>query len=1101
MVRRSSLAVWLVAGVTAVAGVGAAKKGASEKPAEPASRLNETLLKGLRLRGIGPALMSGRIADIAIDSEDQSTWYVAVGSGGVWKTENAGTTWIPVFDGQTSYSIGCVTVDPNDPETIWVGTGENVSGRHVGYGDGVYKSVDGGNSWKNVGLGASEHIGKILVDPRDSRVILVAAEGPLWAAGGERGVYRSADGGATWKAVLEVDENTGATDIEYDPRDPDVVYAATYERRRHIWSLLAGGPGSGIWKSEDAGLTWRKLTGGLPSGDLGKIGLAVSPVDPDYIYATIEASEDERGFYRSTNRGETWEKRSSYLSNGTGPHYYQEIYASPHERDRVYQMDVWMHVSDDGGESFAQIGERNKHSDNHALAFDLKDPDYLLAGSDGGLYETFDHGGTWKYLANLPVTQFYKICVDNETPVYNVIGGAQDNGTQLGPSRTLSLHGIRNRDWIVPLGADGYACAADPDDPNTLYAEWQRGSLVRWDKGSGERVSIQPQPGLGDEPERWNWDAPVIVSPHSSSRLYFGSQRLWRSDDRGDSWRPVSGDLTRGRNRYEMKIGDRVRGLSELYDNTAMSWYATLTAVSESPLVEGLLYAGSDDGLIHVSEDSGGTWRKVERPAGVPGLAFVQEIKASVNDPETVYAVFGNHKLGDFKPYLVRSLDRGRTWGSVAGDLPDRHILWSIVEDHVNPDLLFVGTEFGIFATVDGGVRWTRLAGGVPTIAFRDLEIQRRESDLIGGTFGRGFYILDDYSALRTVDEDTLRKEAILFPVRDAWWYVPANTMATRGIAYQGTGHYLAENPPYGAVFTYYLRDDVKTAKELRAEQEKELREQGSDAVFPGWEVLRAEGLEHDAAVVMTVRDRHGTVVRRLTGPAQSGLHRVAWDLHYPSVDPIDIEAPRELAPWASPPMGPLAVPGRYSVELGLLSGTELRRLAEPRDFELKELENRSLPGQDPAASLAFARDASDLSRRVDGAAEELEKAERMVKYLEKALVETPAAELTILQQIRAFERGLADVRLRLLGDRVRSRYREPSKLSVRRRADLAASGVANSRYGPTGTQRELLETATAEFAEVGPRLKKLLEDDLPRIEAALEEAGAPWTPGRRLPE
>ena len=1115
MVRRMSVpvsvsvSVWAVAGVLAVAGAEAARNRAEVRPEEPESRLDQTLLSGLRLRGIGPALMSGRISDIAIHPRDQSTWYVAVGSGGVWKTENAGTTWTPVFDGEGSYSIGCVTVDPRHPEVVWVGTGENVSGRHVGYGDGLYKSIDGGKSWENVGLATSEHIGKVLVDPRDSRVILVAAEGPLWAAGGDRGVYRSADGGATWDAVLSVDENTGATDLEYDPGNPDIVYAATYERRRHIWSLLAGGPGSGIWKSEDAGLTWRELTSGLPSGDMGKIGLAVSPLDPATVYATIEAVEEERGFYRSTNGGETWEKRSSYVSGGTGPHYYQEIYASPHRRDRIYQMDVWIHVSNDGGKSFAELGERNKHSDNHALAFDPHDPEYLLAGSDGGLYETFDHGESWKYVANLPVTQFYKICVDNETPVYNVIGGTQDNGTQLGPSRTLSVHGIRNRDWVVPLGADGYACAVDPENSDIVYAEWQRGSLVRWDKTSGEAVFIQPQPGLGEEPERWNWDAPIILSPHSSSRLYFGSQRLWRSDDRGDSWRPVSGDLTRGRNRYEMDIGGRVRGLSELYDNTAMSWYSTLTAVAESPLVEGLLYVGSDDGLIQISEDGGGSWRRVERPAGVPELAFVQEITASVNEPDTVYAVFGNHKLGDFNPYLVKSSDRGRTWRSVAGDLPDRHIVWSMVEDHEDPDLLFVGTEFGIFVTLDGGTKWTKLDGGVPTIAFRDLEIQRRESDLVGGTFGRGFYILDDYSPLRTMNQESLEKEAVLFPVRDGSWYLPANTMATRGRAYQGSGYYLAENPPYGVVFTYYLREEPKSAAERRGDEEKKSREQARDVPFPGWEALRDEALEHDPAIVLTVRNASGDIVRRLTGSAESGLQRISWDLHYPPVDPVDISPPPEPAPWASPPAGPLALPGSYSVELALIggasgasgtSGARLRSLAEPQSFELVALDNRSLPGQPAAANLEYARRAAELNRRVDGAAVELESGENKLEYLEKAFLETPGADLIILEQIRDLERGLAEVRVRLLGDPVRSRYREPSVPSIRQRARLAASGIADSRYGPTGTQRESLDVGAGEFAEVGARLKRLLEEDLPAVEAALEEAGAPWTPGRRLP-
>ncbi|MCK4932229.1 MAG: glycosyl hydrolase, partial [Candidatus Aminicenantes bacterium] len=455
---------------------------------EKSTLMNAETFSGLKLRNIGPALMSGRISDIAIHPEDQSIWYVAVGSGSVWKTVNAGTTWTTIFDEQPSYSIGCVTIDPNNPDVIWVGTGENVSGRHVGWGDGVYKSLNGGKTWSNMGLKESEHISKILVNPCDSNIVYVAAEGPLWSAGGERGLYKSEDGGKTWNISLEISKDTGVTDVEMDPTDPNILYAAAYQRRRSVAAFMSGGPESGIYKSEDAGKTWRKLAVGLPKGDTGKIGLAVSPIKPSVVYATIEADRDQKGFYRSTNRGESWEKRSSYTSGGTGPHYYQEIYASPHQFDRVYQMDVWMHVSSDGGNTFNPIGEAHKHSDNHALAFDPKNPNYLLSGCDGGLYETWDHGKTWKYFANLPLTQYYKMCLDNDLPFYNVHGGTQDNSSQLGPSRTLNQNGILNSDWIITTGADGYACAIDPEDPNIIYAEWQNGNIMRYDKRSGERV-------------------------------------------------------------------------------------------------------------------------------------------------------------------------------------------------------------------------------------------------------------------------------------------------------------------------------------------------------------------------------------------------------------------------------------------------------------------------------------------------------------------------------------------------------------------------------------------------------------------------------------
>ena len=577
-------------------------------PAQDDTSLSQ-VVSNLKLRGIGPAFMGGRIADIAVSPTDRSTWYVAAGSGNLWKTTNSGITWTPVFDDQPSYSIGCVSIDPNNPETVWVGTGENVSGRHVAWGDGVYRSLDGGNSWKQMGLETSEHIGKILIDPRNSNTILVAAEGPLWASGGERGVFRTEDGGETWEQVLTIDENTGATDLEFDPTNPDVVYAAAYQRRRHIWALLGGGPQSGIYKSTDNGVTWREVTSGLPKGDMGKIGLAVTPADPNLVYATIEANDSEKGFYRSTDKGESWEKRNNYISGGTGPHYYQEIEASPTNPDLVYQMDVFLHVTRDGGATFDYLTTgHDKHSDNHAMWIDPDNGKHLIAGTDAGLYETYDEGRTWRHFPNLPISQFYKLGLDNSEPFYNIAGGAQDLGTLIGPSRTLNAEGVRNQDWYVPLGADGYSSHFDPEEPHIAYMEFQQGVLHRLDRRSEEVINIQPQAAPGDDPERWNWDSPMLISPHNNKRLYFCSQRVWRSEDRGDSWTAISEDLTTNTNRYELDFMGRVWSVDDLYDNGAMSKYATITCISESPVAEGVLYTGSDDGLLHVTSDGGQSW-------------------------------------------------------------------------------------------------------------------------------------------------------------------------------------------------------------------------------------------------------------------------------------------------------------------------------------------------------------------------------------------------------------------------------------------------------------------------------------------------------------
>ena len=735
MRKPAVIAILLLA--AASAGSAAEKAKAAAPPAPPA-RLGSDTLAGLAFRNIGPGLMSGRISDLAIHPANRALWYAAVGSGGVWKTANAGTTWTPIFDGQGAYSIGCLALDPRNPDIVWVGTGENVSGRHVGYGDGVYKSLNGGKTWTNMGLAKSEHIARILVDPRDSNVVYVAAEGPLWSAGGERGLYKTSDGGQTWTAVLTVSKDTGIASAEFDPSNPDVLYAAAYERRRSVAAFMGGGPESGIHKSEDAGKTWRRLTVGLPKGDMGKIGLAVSPIDPRVVYATIEAAEEDRGFYRSADRGESWEKRNSFISGGTGPHYYQEIIADPNRFDRIYQMDFFMRVTDDGGRTWRRVSARHKHSDDHALAFIPGDPNYLLNGSDGGVYESRDGGETWRFFDNLPVTQFYKLALDNALPFYNVHGGTQDNGSQHGPARTLNAHGIGNADWTITFGADGYACAIDPTDPNIIYLEWQEGNLLRYDLKSHEPVYISPRPEPGDPPLRFNWDAPVVVSPHAATRLYYAGQFVWRSEDRGDSWTRISPDLTRNVFRLDKPILGKTWGVDALWDHGAMSKFSTITTLSESPLVAGLLYAGTDDGLIQVTEDGGRTWRRIEKLPGVPDAFFVNELKASKHDPDTVFAAVDNHKSGEYKPRLFRSDDRGRTWISISGDLPDRTLVWSVVQDREKKNLLFAGTEFGIYATLDGGKRWLKLSGGVPTISFRDLEIHDRERRSRGGVVRPG---------------------------------------------------------------------------------------------------------------------------------------------------------------------------------------------------------------------------------------------------------------------------------------------------------------------------------------------------------------------------
>ncbi len=1054
----------------------------------------------LKLRGIGPALLSGRIADVAVNPRDRSVWYVAAGSGGVWKTVNAGTTWTPIFDDQPSYSIGEITLDPSNPEVVWVGTGENVSGRHVGWGDGVYRSRDGGRTWQPMGLAKSEHIGRILVHPKNGNVVLVAAEGPLWAPGGERGVYRSQDGGATWTGVLQIDENTGVTDLEFDPSNPDIVYAAAYQRRRHVWGFLGGGPQSGIYKSVDGGISWRRLATGLPKGDAGRIGLAVTAADPNLVYATIEADEKERGFYRSRDRGESWEKRNSYISGGTGPHYYQEIEASQTDPNLVYQMDVFLHVTRDGGAKFDYLETgHDKHSDNHALWIDPDNGRHLLVGTDAGVYESFDEGSAWRHFRNLPLSQFYKVSLSNTVPFYQVLGGAQDAGTQHGPSRTMNRDGIRNQDWYVPFGADGYGVAIDPRDDNLLYLMSQEGNLYRKDRRSDEGLDIRPIPALGDPPERWNWDSPLLLSPHNPDRIYFGSQRLWRSEDRGSSWTPISGDLTLGGNRYEQRFMGRVWSVDALHDNGAMSKYATVTAVTESPLQAGVLLVGTDDGVIQVSNDSGRSWKTGGPLPALPPLSFVNDVEASLYDAKTFYVMADAHKIGDFSPYVFETTDGGRTWRSIAGDLPKGALVWSFQQDHIKPDLMFVGTEAGIYFSVNRGTNWVKLSGGVPRISFRDLKIHRRDSDLVGASFGRGFYILDDYSALRDFGGATFSEDARLFPVRDAWWFVPSQPGQAPGRPEAGSDDFTAANPPMGALLTYFLREAPTTERERRETAERALRDAGKDAPFPGFDRLRAEALETSPKVMIRITDATGLPILWVEGAKEAGLHRVNWDLRGPAPDPVEFAEPSFRAPWDPPSVGPLAAPGRYTAELFVVSAAGARRLGAPQSFDVKPVPN-AVPGTDYVAVAAFQAKAAELMRKISGASAELDRVGERLRYLRAALTQAPRANPALSGRMDAVAQSLAALAVELRGDRARRRLDLSTAPSIQDRVGGVIGGHWETRQTPTATQRSQIELATTQFAAVSRALTQLIDGDLAKIEAELEAAGAPWTPGRRVP-
>lgn len=1066
----------------------------TEKPEYP---FKGASFGALKFRSIGPAFASGRIADFAVNPNNFSEWYVGVAMGNVWKTTNNGTTFTPVFENYGAYSIGCVRIDPTNTNVVWIGTGENNHQRAIGYGDGVYKSVDGGKSWKNMGLKNSRQIGDIVIDPKNPNVVFAAAEGSIWGPGGERGLYKSVDGGNTWKRTLYISEETGVNNIVMDPRNNGILYASSEQRRRHVHTKIGGGPETALYKSTDNGETWVKLTSGLPSEHMGGMGLAISPQNPDVVYAIIEAAKGAGGFFRSTDRGESWSKMSDYASSGQ---YYNEIYCDPVTFDKLYSVETVSKYTLDGGKTWLNLGLDKRHVDDHALWINPNDPKHFLIGGDGGVYITYDAGATYRQVPNLPVTQFYRVAVDNSEPFYWVFGGTQDNNSFGGPNRNLA-GGVTSGEWVVTVGGDGFFQAIDPTDPNIVYSEYQYGNIYRYDKKSGERLYIKPTPRKDELTYKWNWNSPFFISKHKATRLYMAANKVFRTDNRGQAWKVISDDLTAQLDRTNTwKVMGKHWSIDAVAKDISTSPFGTIVSLEESPLAEGLLYAGTDDGLIQISENAhtdNPTWTKISTFPGVPANTYVSDILASKHDANVVFASFSNMLRDDFKPYLLKSTDKGKTWVSITTGLPENGSVHTIVQDHKNPNLLFCGTEFGVFASIDGGAKWFALKNGIPTIAVYDMTIQERENDLVVATFGRGFYILDDYTPLRDVSEELYGKDAHLFPVRDALIYVMNDDKYG-----QGATLYMGSNPEYGATFTYFLKDVPKTKKQLRAEKEKELFEKGEKIAEPTLAELEAESKELSPYLVFTITDNKGNVVRRITTSASKGLNRLNWDLTYPNnQSPVRLDKDK-FNPTQKQRGGFMVMPGKYRVSFGMVVNDTFKPLSGEVEFNAKALNNVTLPAENRQDLVDFYTLASEMSRVVSGTNEYLNELMKKVAALKQASLATPGLPLDILTRLNEVETKLNEFSVKINGYEAKASYEElpPHIQSIYTRLYNVLLPHFESTSGLTALQTENLNILKAEFAPIYAEIKKLGETTIPQLEKEVEAGKGPYTPGR-LPD
>ncbi len=1002
----------LLAGLLALSVPGAdAAPATSSKTAEASEIDADLLLTAMAPRSVGPAGMSGRIAAVDAVEADPDVIWVGAATGGVWKSVDGALTWTPVFDDQPVASIGALAIDQSNPNIVWVGTGEANLRNSISIGDGIYRTLDGGKTWSHLGLEKTERIHRIVLHPSNPDVAWVAAVGGAWSDNPERGVYKTEDGGKTWSRVLHVNEMSGASDLVIDPANPNHLIASIWQFRRWPWSFKSGGPGSGLYSTWDGGRTWKKATpeDGLPAGEIGRIGLAFSRSNPEIVYAMVEASPS--ALLRSADGGKSWATVNSRWDVNPRPFYFCDIRVDPRWPNRVYSLDYDVRVSDDGGKSFTQaINGRVIHGDFHALWINPNNPEHLISAGDGGLGISYDRGKTNRAVGNLPVGQFYHVAVDNDVP-YNVYGGMQDNSSWRGPSSSWSAGGVRNHNWYGVGFGDGFETLPDQTDSMTGYSQWQGGNLLRWDLRTSEIRAVKPAPPEGVK-LRLNWNAGLATDPHTPGTVYLGSQFLHKSTDRGETWTAISPDLTT--NNPERQKQDESGGLT--LDATGAESYTTIIAVAPSPIQKDVIWVGTDDGRLHVTRDGGKTWDSVEKNVkGVPANTWIPEVRPSKHDPASAFVAFDNHRRGDMAPYAYRTDDWGKTWTSLIPGGADRGRVrgyaLNVEQDPVNPDLLFLGTEFGLWFSQDGGKRWTKWSQGLPTASYMDMVIHPRDHDLVLGTHGRSIYIVDDIRPLReltpAVTTGAGAKPIHLVTPGDA---VQHQLSQDAGSLALGSTEFRGADRPYGAILNVWLSDrtlphpvDVKE----RERKEKERSDaQARPKAEPEPEPEPTKPEKEPATpreILVRIANADGKVIRNFTAPARQGLNRIVWDLSRDASR--QFPAPPEAGDRNAHPGGPEVTPGTYQVTVKLgeaeASGT-VKVLPDPRKPRQK-----TTP-QDWAMREQFVQKTVDLLDPLALAVERLRSTRSDVEAV-TALLETRTAETKAREREAARAQGQPD--------------------------------------------------------------------------------------------